>query len=360
MAIYLSHGSTTIYTSPARSAEVMVGTMEGIVTIKRDNSAAGWGIADRTLTDLHISAIMGEPESGLLFAGAYDGSVHISADGGHTWERRDAGLTEHNVYSIAAARQGSLVRVYVGTEPARIFYSDDLGMRWTESPSLAETPGSSEWSFPAPPHVAHVKDITFHPEDPLTVFASIEVGALLKSTDGGETWHELHGMYEDVHRCVINPNNPDRMYVTGGNGMYVTSDAGATWEHWTTRESEIGGYPDQLVFAPQDPNLMFVSAAHHSPGSWRESRFAGTRISRSRDGGETWEILTNGLPDRMQSSIEAMSLEDWGGGLSLFAATTSGEIFCSDDAGDHWSLIVSGLAPISKAGHYRNLVPVSA
>jgi hypothetical protein len=55
-----------------------------------------------------------------------------------------------------------------------------------------------------------------------------------------------------------------------------------------------------------------------------------------------------------------MCLEDWGESLSLFAATTAGEIFCSDDAGDHWSLIVSGLAPISKAGHYRNLVPVSA
>jgi photosystem II stability/assembly factor-like uncharacterized protein len=358
MTVYLSHGGTSIYSAPARSSEVMVGTAEGIVSIERDG--AGWRVAGRALTDLHISAITREPESGLLFAGAYGGSIQASADGGRTWEPRDGGLAEPNVYSIASVRQGSRVRIYAGTEPARLFYSDDLGGQWTELPSLREVPGVAEWSFPAPPHIAHVKDIAFHPDDSMTVFASIEVGALLKSVDGGETWQVLHGMYEDVHRCVINPRNPDRMYVTGGNGMYVTSDGGATWEHWTTRESEIGGYPDQLVFAPRDPDLMFISAAHHSPGSWRESRFAGTRVSRSRDGGRTWEVLGNGLPDRLQSSIEAMCLEDWGGSLSLFAATTAGEVFCSDDAGDTWSLIVSGLAPISKAGHYRALVPVSA
>jgi hypothetical protein len=59
------------------------------------------------------------------------------------------------------------------------------------------------------------------------------------------------------------------------------------------------------VFRPSDPKLMFMTAAQDAPGTWRTSHFAGARISRSTDGGRSWEILRNGLPDRLQASIEA-------------------------------------------------------
>ena len=101
---------------------------------------------------------------------------------------------------------------------------------------------------------------------------------------------------------------------------------------------------------------MFMTAAHDAPGTWRTTHFAGARISRSKDGGRTWEILKNGLPDRLQASIEAFCLEEAGNSTAIFAATTSGEVLCSEDLGDTWNKIISGLAPISKAGHYRNLV----
>ena len=84
MAIALSHGGTTIYSSPSRSNEVLVGTKEGVVTIQRDGAGAGWRVAHRSLTDRFISCILKEPESGLTFAGAfYDGSIHASHDDGY-------------------------------------------------------------------------------------------------------------------------------------------------------------------------------------------------------------------------------------------------------------------------------------
>ena len=353
MAIGLSHGGSTIYSSPSPSQEVLVGTTEGVAIIERDG--AEWHVAHRALADRHISAIVEEPQSGLIFAGAFHGGIHVSADGGRTWEPRDAGLREHDVYSLACTHRDGRVVLYAGTEPAHLFQSDDLGRQWTELPGLRSVPSVPEWTFPGPPHIGHLKHIAFDPNDPTVMYASIEVGGLLRSRDAGQTWEEVPGMYEDVHRLVIHPRNPQRMYVTGGDGLYVTSDGGATWEHWTTREDEIGGYPDLLVFHPRQPELMFVGAAQHSPGVWRTSHFAGARISRSRDGGRTWEILRNGLPDRLQASIEAMCLEDSGGTCALFAATTAGEVYWSDDAGDRWSRIVSGLAPISKGGHYRPL-----
>lgn len=355
MAITLSHGGPTIFSSPAPAKQVLVGTIRGVVSIERDAAGPGWHVADRTLTDKHIHAIVIEPESGTVFAGVNHGSIFASEDGGRTWERRDKGLAHDDVYSLACARLPGGVRVYAGTEPAHLFYSDDLGRGWQELPALRSV-DTSRWNFPAPPNVAHTKHITFHPNDPHTVFVGVEQGGLLKSTDAGKTFRVIPGMDDDVHRTVINPLNPDRMYITTGIGMYVSSDAGATWEQWTDRQHEIGGYPDLLVLHPRQPELMFVASAETGPGSWRKDHYAGSRISRSTDGGKTWQILRNGLPDRLRPAFEAMCLEDSGASCSLFAATATGEVWASDDGGEHWSEVVSGLAPISKGNHYAAFV----
>jgi photosystem II stability/assembly factor-like uncharacterized protein len=354
MAIGLSHGGSTIYSSPSLSQEVLVGTKEGVAIIAREGS--GWKLAHRALTDKHISAIIIEPESGLTFAGAFHGSIHASPDGGRTWEPRANGLSEANVYSLASARINGHTRLFAGTEPAHLFISDDLGRHWSEVPSLRSVPSVPKWSFPAPPHIGHVKHINFEPQNPTTMYASVEVGGLLKSTDAGEHWQEFPSLYEDVHRTMIHPNNPKFLYAVTGRGLYVSPEGGATWDQWTRREDEIGGYPDGFVFRPSDPKTIFMTAAHDAPGTWRTTHFAGARISRSRDGGRSWEILRNGLPDRLQASIEAFCLEEAGKSSAIFAATTAGEVLSSEDDGESWKQIISGLAPISKGGHYRALV----
>jgi len=333
---------------------VLVGTKEGVAIIARERS--GWKLAHRALTDKHISAIIIEPESGLTFAGAFHGSIHASPDGGRTWEPRANGLSEANVYSLASARINGHTRLFAGTEPAHLFISDDLGRRWSEVPSLRSVPSVPKWSFPAPPHIGHVKHINFEPQNPTTMYASVEVGGLLKSTDAGEHWQEFPSLYEDVHRTMIHPSNPKFLYAVTGRGLYISPEGGATWDQWTRREDEIGGYPDGFVFRPSDPKTIFMTAAHDAPGTWRTTHFAGARISRSKDGGRSWEVLRNGLPDRLQASIEAFCLEEAGKSSAIFAATTAGEILSSEDDGESWKQIISGLAPISKGGHYRALV----
>ena len=353
MTIALSHGGTTMYSSPSRSNELWVGTREGIAVLERDSG--GWRVARHMLVDKHISAIHQEPESGMFFVGAFHAGLHVSGDHGATWEARTTGLTEHDVYSIASCRSNGNTRLYAGTEPAHLFCSDDLGEHWTELPALRSVPSVPDWSFPVPPHIAHAKHINFDPYDPDTVYVSVEVGGLLRSRDRGETFEQLHGIYEDAHRLVIHPEDNQRLYAVTGRGLYVSFDGGKSFEEWISRPSELGDYPDGCVLHPHNPDLMFISCAQFNPGQWRKTHFAGARISRSTDGGRNWEILKNGLPDRLQASIEALCLEAAGDDVSIFAATTSGEIHHSDDAGDNWSIIASGLAPISKDAHYKDL-----
>ena len=340
MTIGLSHGGTTIYSSTAPSNRVLVGTREGVVAIERDAPGATWRVSHRAAIEKHISSIIKEPESGLLFAGAFKGGVLVSADEGKSWQARNHGMSQEDVYSLAVKNIDGRTHLFAGTEPAHLFVSEDLGANWRELANLRSVPSVANWSFPAPPHIGHVKHINFDPDNPNTIYASIEVGALLRSTDGGESWEEITGLYEDVHRLMIHPSNGNFLYAVTGRGLYASQERGAQWEQWTRREDDIGGYPDGLVFRPSDPKLMFMTAAHDAPGTWRKSHFAGARISRSQDGGRSWEILKNGLPDRLQASIEAFCLEEAGASTEIFAATTAGEVIYSND------LAARGRSPI--------------
>lgn len=88
-----------------------------------------------------------------------------------------------------------------------------------------------------------------------------------------------------------------------------------------------------------------------------QTGFAGSRIALTRDGARSWKICENGLPapDKWQSAVEGMTLEEWDSSFSAFVGTTSGEVFATDDGGASWSQIARGLAPISKGLHYALL-----
>jgi photosystem II stability/assembly factor-like uncharacterized protein len=188
--------------------------------------------------------------------------------------------------------------------------------------------------------------VNFAPGDPNQVYASVEVGALLKSDDAGATWRELSvpapGL--DVHRVVIPPSHPTWLYITGGDG--------ATWEQLTNRASRIS-YPDSLLFHPDDEALMFTGGSYTNPANWGVGRPANSALGRSRDGGRTWETLAGGLPAAIHGNVEAMSLAAWPGGFALFAGTTDGDVFVSEDGGDTWT-VVGGLPAVSKTTHYLN------
>jgi len=343
---------------------LFVATAEGVAILRRNDRS--WAVESTGLSGKHISSLLFDASTGALFAGVHGGGLYRSDDEGHTWRERMNGITSDHVYSLMSIREDGHTVLYAGTEPARLFRSDDQGDTWRELPSLRDVPETDKWMFPAPPHAAHMKSLAIDPRSPSTLYAGIEQGALLLSTDAGATWTELDGyarpddeVYKDIHLVMLRPSNPDEIFMTAGMGLYHSADRGQSWEHLSTRRARVG-YPDQFQFAPGDDSVMFMAGAATNPGTWRQSHHAQSTVMRSTDAGRTWQEKSEGLPAPLRDNIEAMALAAAPGGYELYIGTTDGDVYASADAAEHWTLIGSGLAPISKGGHYVPLAKPAA
>lgn len=340
---------------------LLVATVKGVSVLERSSASSPWADRGRTLDEHHMSSIMIEPKRGGVFAGAHSGGLYYSADGGMTWELRMNGITIDHVFCVGYAHHGERIVLYAGTQPASMFRSDDYGKSWVEQPGVKETEGRDKWSFPSPPHDAHVKAMTIDERDPNVIYAGVEQGDLLKTTDGGATWRVLDDYskesdwtYRDIHQVVLHPKNSNEVYMSTGMGVYRSYDAGETWELILDNSFRIG-YPDHMFFSPFDDNTVFMSGAGANPGTWRKTKRAEGTVVKSTDRLKTAVEASNGLPDEGRINIESMGLASYPGGFTLYVGTTDGEVYASDDQAAHWTRIAGGLAPISKIHHYRNL-----
>ena len=362
--ICLSANGDVVTTSANPPLWLLAATAGGLVHMERDAVGRPWRKVRTAMANTHPSALAADHTAGALYcARHYTGGVSKSIDGGLTWVTCNDGIESSHVYMLAVQKRADRTALYAGTEPPMLYRSEDGAASWQALRAMWDVPDIDEWRFPPPPHVAHVKNIAFHPAEPDTLYMCVEQGDLLKTTDGGLSWRSLTS-YEkpedrfrrDMHRVLIKPSDPTKLYLASGVGLYYSEDAGETWEHISKGDARVG-YPDCLFFDPRDENVIYMAGAGSAPGpSWKALRSAEPGILRSRDSGRSWEELSNGLPDRILGNIEAMCAHQSDNGLSLFAGTSYGQIWCSDDAGDTWDLVGEDLPPISKGAHYRHFV----
>jgi photosystem II stability/assembly factor-like uncharacterized protein len=355
MTVCLSTNGVNVHRANAAPTRLLVATAGGLSILRREGPGAEWELVKTELRGKHPSALVMEPTRQGIFAGIHDGGLYYSADDGETWERRTNGLSIEHVFSLRTVAGDILA----GTEPVSLFKSMDDGQSWQELPAIHQVPNTDRWTFPGPPHIAHTKSMAIDPRDPNVMYVGVEQGALLHTTDGGQSWQEIESYYtpedvwyRDIHQVVLRPSNPDEIYMNTGIGFYHSSDCGQTWDHRTGPESRVG-YPDQLVFSPLDDNVVFMSGARRDPSTWRTSGLADAIVLKSLDAGRTWQEAGAGLPSPMRHNIEAMSVAGYPGGFALFIGDTGGNVYCSEDQAESWTLIAADLAPISKGGHYR-------
>jgi photosystem II stability/assembly factor-like uncharacterized protein len=249
--------------------------------------------------------------------------------------------------------------LWAGTVGGGLFRSRDRAASWGLVRSLWDLRERRAWmpagaGYPE----AGIHSICVHPRDSTHVMVAVSIGGVWATTDSGGTWEcRAKGMradymppeqafdpnLQDVHRLVQCQRNPDVLWAQHHNGIWRTSDAGASWQEVT------GVTPSAFGFAvavhPRDPNTAwFVPAVKDECRVPVDGRFV---VTRTRDGGRSFEALRRGLPSEPSYDLvyrHGLAID--AGGQRLAMGSTTGNLWISDDQGDLWRPQSANLPPI--------------
>ena len=261
-----------------------------------------------------------------IYVGSHGKGVFKSNDGGVHWQNMR--LPMQDVFSLAVSPADGVV--YAGCEPSMLFRSSDGGQNWQELATLRSIPSAPTWSFPPRPWTSHVRWIAPNPHDADLLLVGIELGGLMYSKDGGQTWEDHRpGAQRDVHALAWHPHVPGRAYEAGGGGAAWSRDGGQTWQHADAGRDR--HYTWGLAVDHDDPDCWYISAcpgpheAHNPLGN------AQAYIYRWRGDGP-WQALNGGLPQPLTSFPYALASAPG----QLYAGLGDGRIYASYDKGDTW------------------------
>lgn len=274
-----------------------------------------------------------------VYAGTFDHGVWRSLDGGATWEDVTANIPHKRVLSIAVSPVDIVAGrsvVFAGTEPSRLYRSDDDGRSWSDSPHLPELPSAPTWSFPPRPWTHHVRWIAPHAHDRDLLFVGIELGGVMRSRDGGATWEDRKpGSQWDAHTVATHPVDPNRVYEAAGGGVAISLDAGDTWQPADAGKDR--RYAWALAVDPADPDLWYVSATFGAREAHRNTGDSQALLYRSRGGGP-WQALSGGLPQPLPYMPYAL-LVPFAQPGTLVVGFQNGSLAHSPDAGESFRML---------------------
>jgi photosystem II stability/assembly factor-like uncharacterized protein len=290
--------------------------------------------------------------NGSILAGT-DSGVYRSGDG-RAWQA--SGCEDRAVRAIAAA-PGDGGEVYAGTQPAALYRSRDGGCSWTEVESLTRIPGSEQWGLPGDPSASRALSIVFDGGRPPRCWVGVEVGGIMASGDGGETWSSgMAGQNPDIHMLALDPGQADVLYAATGfgrvgpgsangeestAGVYRSEDGGSSWRYvWPDHERR---YTRPMVIDSRAPHALTVGCTINFRSSHRDAEGARSMLYQSTDRGETWRSLGDGAHSPSAANLTALAPGEESG--SVFAGTDSGEVWRVSAAGE-WGLVASGLPQV--------------
>ena len=351
---------------------LLVGTIKGAFLFRSDGLREKWEEAGPYFPGRSIYAMAYDGRNGRkrLWAAvnsSFWGSFLSSSDDfGKTWtdpenynikfpEGSDVSLKQIWQIAMDPHDQDSL---NCGVEPAALFKSTDAGATWALERGLFDHPHRTQWMPGGGGLCLHT--ILSDPANDQRMFVAISTGGVYRTDDGGKNWqprnqgirakfmppeNQFPEWGQCVHKVVSHPSNPNRMFLQHHWGVYRSDDAGDSWQ-------DIGkGLPSDFGFAmemdPHDANTVYIVPIESD--EFRCTPEAKLRVYRTRDGGESWEALTEGLPqnDAFETILRDNMKADRNEPTGLYFGTRNGKLLGSRNAGDSWTMIREGLPAIT-------------
>jgi photosystem II stability/assembly factor-like uncharacterized protein len=360
------------------SVEVLIATRKGLFAASL-GSGGKWALREAAFLGSNVSQVLADTRHGSWYAalshGHFGVKLHRSDDRGAAWvevatpafpEGEPVTVNTHTGEPIAPAV--SLIwaletggpdwpdRVWCGTIPGGLFRSEDRGATWQLVRQLWDHPARREW-FGGGADLPGIHSILVDPRDANRIACGVSCGGVWATRDGGETWacraqgmraaymppeRALDPNIQDPHRVVQCHQQPDALWAQHHNGIFRSTNGAESWQ-------EIAAEPSSFGFAvavhPERPDTAWfvpgVSDEHRLPPDGR------VIVTRTTDGGQTFETLSRGLPSKPAYDLtfrHALDIDRSGSRLAF--GTTTGGLWVTQDGGDSWVTVSEHLPPV--------------
>lgn len=359
---------------------LLVATRKGLFTIERA-AADRWEIVQTSFLADPVTLAVQDPRDGTLLAalehGHFGPKLHRSTDGGVSWVEcacpeyppqpdgepdtdgagREVPWKLVKIWGIQPGGADQPGRLWCGTIPGGLFRSDDSGDSWTLVRSLWDHPDRKQW-FGGGADLPGIHHIQVDPRNSNHVRVGVSCGGVWVTEDDGQTWNckadgmradfmpperEFDPVIQDAHAFVQCRDEPDSYWVQHHNGIFRSTDNCQSWQEIQPDNVSSFGFP--VAVHPADGGTAWfvpaISDQHRIPTD------GAVVVSRTRDGGATFEVLRNGLPQQHAYDLvyrHALDVDNEGRMLAM--GSTTGSLWISEDQGDRWTTISTHLPPI--------------
>jgi hypothetical protein len=384
---------------------ILLGTRKGTVIVDRVNGT--WKPRPIEHGGIPVCYAARDPRDGTLWSsldhGHWGAMLSRSRDGGATWQDvrslkypkgaryiakvlptpdfdplaptgqpEYANATVLKIWSLAFSTDGQPGRLYAGTIPGGLFVSDDGGDSWELNRPLwnhpsrggdlfaGEATSENRW-FGTPASIDYgvfepgIHSIIIDPRNPDHIYVAASSAGVIESTDGGRTWAACNrGVLNDYmpnpeaewghdpHFVAACNGQPDHLWQQNHCGVFYSDDGGQHWIKVSNAESGVHfGFP--IAVDAHDGRTAWVVPARSDFA--RMAIGGGLCVARTTDGGQSWQVKRNGLPQADAYDIVLRHGLDVAGDCLCFGSTT-GNVYLSEDRGENWQCLGNNFPPV--------------
>ena len=349
---------------------LLVGTRKGLFVFVRPgvrDAVGKWEQKSSSFVGDPVTMVLSDSRDDAIYAaldlGHFGPKLHRSEDDGASWT--EVGVPEYPkgsdkalkiIWCLESAGKDRPSSLWAGTVPGGLFRSDDRGESWKLDVGLWEKPERENW-FGGGYDDPGIHSICVDPNNSRRIVLGVSCGGVWITDDEGESWTcSTEGMYaeympperredgsiQDPHRIVQCPAATDIFWAQHHNGVFRSTNQGVSWQELHPPPSKFGF---AAVVHPEDPKTAWLVPLVKD--ECRVPVDGKVVVARTRDGGESFEILRNGLPqENAYDVVFRYGLDIDASGEVLAMGSTTGSLWLTEDQGDSWRTLSKHLPPI--------------